>query len=132
MFTFSVAVILYEALVRNKIKIILSLLGIITLAWWYAYLVSLSFSKNLKEKHICGAPCICRDQGLTSTQVNHQPASDKEYCSVQTSESTVILQWGICRICRTLQGSRRFVLTMQYCCKTKKKCFLSHLSKYQV
>lgn len=77
MFTFSVAMLLYEALVRNKIKII-SLLGIITLAWWDAYLDRLSFSKNLKEKHMCGAPCICRDQGLTSTQVNHQPASDKK------------------------------------------------------
>lgn len=63
MFTFSVTIILYEALVRNEIKMI-PLLAIVTLAWWYALSDSLPFSKNFKEKHICGASCICRDQGL--------------------------------------------------------------------
>lgn len=76
MFTFSVTIILYEALWGMKSKWFQE--GIVTLAWWYALSDSLPFSKNFKEKHICGALCICRDQGFTSTQVEHQPASDKK------------------------------------------------------
>lgn len=74
MFTFSVTVILYKDLMKNALKST-TLLGNITLAWLYAFSESPSFSKNLKEKHICGTPCTCKDQGLT-----HIHASGASVC----------------------------------------------------
>lgn len=62
-FTFSVTVVLYIDLVKNALRTA-TLLENITLAWLYAFSDSPSFSKNSEEKHICGTPCTCKDQGL--------------------------------------------------------------------
>lgn len=75
MFTFPVTIILYKILVKNALKA-KTLLGSITLEWSYAFSDSPSFSKNLKEKHICGTPCPCKDPGLT-----HIHSSGASACS---------------------------------------------------
>lgn len=70
-----------------------------------------------------------KDEGLTHIHQNEASScfwGRGVHRSAQTSESPLILQGGMCRICRTSPGSRKFVLTMhELSCMTKKKCSVS-------